>query len=95
MNIFNREDIQYCQIQKINKQTPPSKKVNSIFFPVIWNKQMVQYSCFFFELLRDALDFNDFEERKGGKIIAPPNSPFLSQVNDHQGLCSLGLYIHA
>lgn len=66
-----------------NKQAnTPLKKSNSIFFPLIWNKEMVQYSCFFFELLQDALDFNDFGERKGGEIITPPNSPFLSQVSE-------------
>lgn len=43
---------------------------------------MVQHSHFFFELLQEALDFNDFGERKWGEITAPPNSPFLSQVSE-------------
>lgn len=75
--IFN--NVKYKK--KINKQTPPSKEANSIFFPLIRSKQMVQYSCFFFELLQEALDFNDFGERNGREIIAPPTSPFLSQVS--------------
>lgn len=60
-------------IKQTNK-TP--KKANSVFFSLVWNKPMVQsqYLHCSSELLRAALDFNDFGEREGGGIITHPNS---------------------
>lgn len=49
--------------KQANKHSP--QKANSIFFPLILNQQTVIYSCFFCELLQDALDFNDFGEGGG------------------------------